>query len=45
VRLLRSDRDSVFYQCKRSMTDPRFPKYPALPVMRCPGYEPAPDTR
>jgi len=41
VRLIRSDRESVFYRCERSLTDPRFPKYPALPVIRCSGYEPA----
>jgi hypothetical protein len=25
--------------CERSKTDDRFPKYPRLPVERCPGYE------
>jgi hypothetical protein len=39
VRVVRSDRDSVFYQCKRAATDPRFAQYPTLPVLRCPGYE------
>jgi hypothetical protein len=39
VRIVRSDRDSVFYQCKRAATDPRFPQYPALPVLICGGYE------
>ena len=38
-RLVRSDRGSVFYQCQRSAIDPRFPKYPSLPVLHCPGYE------
>jgi hypothetical protein len=37
--LVRSDRGSVFYQCQLSATDPRYPKYPRLPVLRCPGYE------
>ncbi len=40
ARLVGSDRGSVFYFCKRSETDPKFPKYPALPVLECPGYEP-----
>ena len=30
---------SAFYLCERSFTDPRFPKYPPLPVVRCEGYE------
>lgn len=29
---------STFYLCQRSFTDPRFPKYPQLPVLRCIGY-------
>ena len=32
---------STFYMCERSFTDSRFPRYPPLPVVRCPGYEPA----
>ena len=39
VRLIESDRGSIFYMCERSATDPRFPKYPRLPVLRCAGYE------
>ena len=38
VKLMRSDRDSVFYLCQLSFTDSRFPKYPALPVLSCDGY-------
>jgi hypothetical protein len=38
MRLVRTDRGSTFYQCQRSATDPRYPKYPRLPVLRCPGY-------
>jgi len=41
VRVVRSDRGSVFYQCRRSQTDARYPAYPRLPVLRCAGYEPA----
>jgi hypothetical protein len=39
VRLIRSDRGSVFYQCHLSATDPSFPKYPRLPVLACSGYQ------
>lgn len=38
----RSDRGAVFTYCRRSEADPAFPKYPRLPVLACPGYEPAP---
>lgn len=41
MQIIRSDRGSVFYRCGLSATDPRFPKYPALPVLRCAGYSPA----
>ncbi len=30
---------SVFLLCERSADDPRFPRYPRLPVRSCPGYE------
>jgi hypothetical protein len=39
VEIVRSDRGSVFYLCKLSASDPRFPKYPRLPVLTCAGYE------
>ena len=39
VRIIRSDRGSIFYQCLLAAVDPRFPKYPRLPVLSCPGYE------
>ena len=29
---------STFSLCERSFTDPRFLKYPPLPVVRCVGY-------
>ena len=35
-----SSRDSRFYLCERSRTDPRFPRYPPLPVVSCVGWEP-----
>jgi hypothetical protein len=31
---------SVFWLCRLSRVDPRFAKYPRLPVLRCSGYEP-----
>ena len=39
VRIAKNRRGSVFYRCLRADTDPRFVKYPPLPVLRCPGYE------
>ena len=33
-----SDRQSEFVRCGLSKTDPRFPKYPRLPVVQCTGY-------
>jgi hypothetical protein len=40
MRQVRSDRGSTFYLCERSLSDPRFAKYPRLPVLECPGYVP-----
>jgi hypothetical protein len=28
-----------YRMCRRSKTDPAYPKYPPLPVRVCPGYE------
>src|SRR5208337_1612051 len=41
VQTIRSDRGSVFYLCRRSLTDPGYPQYPRLPVLFCRGYEAA----
>ena len=38
MRRIESDRRSVFYRCELSATDPRFPKYPRLPVRQCAGF-------
>jgi hypothetical protein len=38
-----SARGSTFYLCRRSFVDPRFPRYPAIPVMACAGFERAGD--
>jgi hypothetical protein len=39
LRLLASKR-SVFVRCGLAATDPRFPRYPGLPVVACSGYKP-----
>ena len=38
ARTVVSGRASTFWLCGLSATDPRFPKYPRLPVVSCPGY-------
>jgi hypothetical protein len=40
MQRITSDRGSTFYLCGRSAHDPSFPKYPRLPVIRCPAYDP-----
>ena len=30
---------STYVMCEVSRTDPTFPRYPRLPVLRCRGYE------
>ncbi|WP_321476050.1 hypothetical protein [uncultured Paludibaculum sp.] len=42
VRRIANDRGSVFLLCRRALTDPSYPKYPRLPVLRCLGFEPVP---
>jgi hypothetical protein len=39
ARQITSGKGSTFWLCGRSAEDPRFPKYPRLPVLRCPGFE------
>lgn len=41
LRLLASPR-SVFVRCGLAASDPAFPRYPALPVVRCAGFRQAP---
>ena len=43
MRLITSARGSRFYLCQLSFTDPRFPRYPPLPVTSCAGFAPADD--
>jgi len=42
AQVVTSSKGSTFYLCRLSETDPRFRKYPVLPVVRCSGYTPAP---
>ena len=42
-RIVETRRGSTFRLCERSTTDPRFPRYPNLPVVQCSGYEPLGD--
>jgi hypothetical protein len=39
ARRVQSQRGSVFWLCERAKTDARYRKYPALPVVRCEGFE------
>jgi len=46
ARRIDSRRGSSFLLCGRAADDPRYVRYPRLPVLRCPGYEavvPEPD--
>jgi hypothetical protein len=40
-RVVGTTRGSAFSMCERHKTDPRFAKYPRIPVAACPGFEPA----
>lgn len=37
-QVVRSGRGSLFSLCRRHKTDPRFGKYPPIPVRDCPGF-------
>ncbi len=37
ARVIRGAR-SQFWMCRLAQTDPRFPRYPALPVTSCAGH-------
>jgi len=41
-QLVPNTRGSVFSLCRRSRTDSAYPRYPRLPVLSCPGFEPKP---
>ncbi len=38
ARTVVSGKGSMFWRCGLSDTDPRFAKYPSLPVLRCAGF-------
>jgi len=38
ARTIQSSKGSEFWLCEKSKTDPRFKKYPALPVRACLGF-------
>lgn len=39
ARIVYSERGKRFYLCELSKTDPRFAKYPRLPMLQCDGFE------
>jgi hypothetical protein len=39
-RVVHNTRGSRFSLCRRSTDDPAFPRYPQVPVLHCPGFEP-----
>ena len=39
-QVVRNTRGSSFSLCQRSREDERYPRYPRLPVVSCPGYDP-----
>ncbi len=43
ARPITSDRGAAFVQCGLAKTDPRFRKYPQVPVVACGGYSVAVD--
>jgi len=38
AKRVESSRASVFWLCELSRSDPSFPKYPRLPVLKCTGF-------
>jgi hypothetical protein len=40
MKRVTSSRDRDFYLCGLSATDPRFSKYPVLPIRACLGFSP-----
>lgn len=41
-RVVESVRGSRYWLCQRSRFDARFPRYPRLPVLACPGFRALP---
>ena len=44
ARTVETRRGSRFLLCDRSRTEPRFARYPRLPVLECDGFDPVPGT-
>jgi hypothetical protein len=42
-RVVKTTRGSRFSLCRRSETDPDYPRYPPVPVLECKGFEREPD--
>jgi hypothetical protein len=42
-RLVPNTRGSVFSLCERSADDPAYVRYPAIPILDCPGFQPKSD--
>jgi hypothetical protein len=40
MQLVPSPRGSTFYLCRLSLSDPRFARYPPIPVLACAGFQP-----
>jgi hypothetical protein len=38
-RRFRSGRDVTYVSCERSRTDPTYPRFPSIPMIRCAGWE------
>jgi hypothetical protein len=38
AQIIQSQRGSIFYLCRLGLKNPRYPKYPRLPVRECDGY-------
>ena len=39
ARIVAGRRGNRYWLCALSVTDPRFPRYPVLPVLECDGHE------
>jgi len=39
AKVLRNERGSAFYMCGLAEKDPRFRRYPPLPVRQCEGFQ------
>jgi hypothetical protein len=42
VKVIHSGRGPIYYLCQLAATNPQFPKYPRLPVLKCSGYQATP---